>query len=107
MVYNEFLETMKKQMELALGDGYSLTLRKVQKNNSLILDGLCIEKDGSPVAPSIYLNPFYEHYLDGVSLETITKKLLTAYHENSYPPFFKPVLHFLTMLPFLPVLLSA
>lgn len=44
MVYNEFLETMKKQMELALGDGYSLTLRKVQKNNSLILDGLCIEK---------------------------------------------------------------
>ena len=39
-------------MELALGDGYSLTLRKVQKNNSLILDGLCIEKDGSPVAPS-------------------------------------------------------
>ena len=64
MVYNEFLETMKKQMELALGDGYSLTLRKVQKNNSLILDGLCIEKDGSPVAPSIYLNPFYEHYLD-------------------------------------------
>lgn len=47
-------------MELALGDGYSLTLRKVQKKNSLILDGLCIEKDGSPVAPSIYLNPFYE-----------------------------------------------
>ena len=87
MVYNEFLETMKKQMELALGDGYSLTLRKVQKNNSLILDGLCIEKDGSPVAPSIYLNPFYQHYLDGVSLETITKKLLTPYHENSYPPF--------------------
>ncbi|MEE0671774.1 MAG: DUF5688 family protein [Enterocloster sp.] len=87
MVYNEFLETMKKQMELALGDGYSLTLRKVQKNNGLVLDGLCIEKDGSPVAPSIYLNPFYEHYLDGVSLETITKKLLTAYQENSYPSF--------------------
>ena len=59
MVYNEFLETMKKQMELALGDGYSLTLRKVQKNNSLILDGLCIEKDGSPVAreyPKVCVN---------------------------------------------------
>ena len=36
MVYNEFLETMKKQMELALGDGYSLTLRKVQKNNGIV-----------------------------------------------------------------------
>ena len=35
-------------MELALGDGYSLTLRKVQKNNGLVLDGLCIEKTAVP-----------------------------------------------------------
>ena len=44
MVYDTFLNTVKEQMEQALGDGYSLTLRKVQKNNGLILDGLCIAK---------------------------------------------------------------
>lgn len=87
MVYNEFLETVKERMEQALGDGYSLTLRKVQKNNGLVLDGLCIEKGSSTVTPSIYLNPFYDQYLKGISLETITQRLLTAYHENSYPPF--------------------
>ncbi len=86
MVYNEFLKIVKKQMEYALGDGYSLTLRKVQKNNGLLLDGLCIEKGNGPVSPSIYLNSFYEQYLTGVPLEAIVKKLLTSYHESSYPP---------------------
>ena len=49
-------------MEQALGDGYSLTLRKVQKNNGLILDGLCIAKGNGTIAPSIYLNSCYEQY---------------------------------------------
>lgn len=86
MVYNEFLETIKERMEQALGDEYSLTLRKVQKNNGLVLDGLCIEKGSGGVAPSIYLNPFYEQHLKGLSLEAITQKLLTACQENNYPP---------------------
>ena len=55
MVYDTFLNTVKEQMEQALGDGYSLTLRKVQKNNGLILDGLCIAKGNGTIAPSIYL----------------------------------------------------
>lgn len=49
MVYDTFLNTVKEQMEQALGDGYSLTLQKVQKNNGLILDGLCIAKGKAPL----------------------------------------------------------
>lgn len=66
MVYDTFLNTVKEQMEQALGDGYSLTLRKVQKNNGLILDGLCIAKGNGTIAPSIYLNSCYEQYLNGL-----------------------------------------
>lgn len=73
-------------MEQALGDGYSLTLRKVQKNNGLILDGLCIAKGNGTIAPSIYLNSCYEQYLNGTSMEEIIQKLLTAYYESSWPP---------------------
>ena len=86
MVYNEFLETVKKQMKQKLGDGYFLTLRKVQKNNGLVLDGLCITKGCDTVAPSIYLNSFYEQYEKGVSLEQIVQDLLKVYRQNSYPP---------------------
>ena len=86
MVYDTFLNTVKEQMEQALGDGYSLTLRKVQKNNGLILDGLCIAKGNGTIAPSIYLNSCYEQYLNGTSMEEIIQKLLTAYYESSWPP---------------------
>ena len=87
MVYDTFLNTVKEQMEQALGDGYSLTLRKVQKNNGLILDGLCIAKGNGTIAPSIYLNSCYEQYLNGTSMEEIIQKLLTAYYESSCLPF--------------------
>ena len=35
MVYEEFLTAVKQDMELA-GSGYTLSLRKVQKNNGLV-----------------------------------------------------------------------
>ena len=73
-------------MKQKLGDGYFLTLRKVQKNNGLVLDGLCITKGCDTVAPSIYLNSFYEQYEKGVSLEQIVQDLLKVYRQNSYPP---------------------
>ena len=76
MVYDTFLNTVKEQMEQALGDGYSLTLRKVHKNNGLILDGLCIAKGNGTIAPSIYLNSCYEQYLNGTSMEEIIQKEL-------------------------------
>ena len=89
MVYNEFLETVKKQMKQKLGDGYFLTLRKVQKNNGLVLDGLCITKGCDTVAPSIYLNSFYEQYEKGTdrsgSSKSLSPKQLSAFLESIGP----------------------
>ena len=65
MVYETFLNTIKEGAAQALGDGYELSLRRIPKNNGLVLDGLCISKTGSPVAPAIYLNTCYEQYLRG------------------------------------------
>ena len=49
MEYETFLNEVKEHMEHALGKGYDLTLRRVPKNNGLMLDGLCIAKDGGHV----------------------------------------------------------
>ena len=62
MVYEQFLAAVKERMETALGDGYELELRKVPKNNGLILDGLCITRGNIHIAPAIYLNPCYDQY---------------------------------------------
>lgn len=86
MVYEEFLTAVKQQMELALGSGYTLSLRKVQKNNGLVLDGLCITKGTDPVSPSIYLNQYYQQYRKGSSIASLVKELLELYYQNPMPP---------------------
>lgn len=86
MVYEEFLTAVKQQMELALGSGYTLSLRKVQKNNGLVRDGLCITKGTDPVSPSIYLNQYYQQYRKGSSIASLVKELLELYYQNPMPP---------------------
>ncbi len=86
MVYETFLQEIKSRMELALGERYQLSLHKVPKNNGLVLDGLCISKDHSHIAPALYLNPLYEEYTGGRALEDITLELLSLYRANETPP---------------------
>ena len=86
MVYEAFLNTLKEEAAQALGEGYTLSLRKIQKNNGLLLDGLCISRAGSPVAPAIYLNACYEQYLRGRPMEHILREILNLYREHEASP---------------------
>lgn len=45
------------------------------KNNDLKLTGLIIRKNGSNIAPTIYLEPFYEKYLCGSSMSDVLKEI--------------------------------
>ena len=86
MVYEQFLAAVKKRMEAELGSSYELELHKVPKNNGLILDGLCITRGNAHIAPAIYLNPCYDQYRKGMSLDQIVAELLTMYRQNDTPP---------------------
>lgn len=43
-----------------LGDGFDVTCASVQKNNSVMLDGITIREKGRIVAPTIYLNDLFD-----------------------------------------------
>ena len=73
-------------MEAELGSSYELELHKVPKNNGLILDGLCITRGNTHIAPAIYLNPCYDQYRKGMPLDQIVAELLTLYRQNDTPP---------------------
>ena len=68
MVYETFLETVTNKLQEALGDSYQFTLRPLPKNNGVTLDGLTIQSPGCSVAPTIYLNPYYEQYRHGTDI---------------------------------------
>lgn len=86
MVYTSFLNTVKQQVEKALGESFSIQIRQVSKNNGLILDGLCISPPDRRVAPTIYLNPYYSLYEKGMTLDEITQDILSIYADNSNLP---------------------
>lgn len=77
-----FVETVKAAMEAMYSDGYTVRLQKVQKNNGMVLNGLTIQKVGVNIAPTIYLDSFYEEYRNGRTLESIVNAISATYEQH-------------------------
>ena len=77
MCYQKFIETVKEHMQHVLQK--QVHLCPVLKNNGTVLDGLIILDPICNISPTIYLNPYYHQYLDGVSIEDIYADILDVY----------------------------
>ena len=78
MRYQKFIETVKEHIQQELQK--PVHLFPVLKNNGSIYDGLVILDPILNISPTIYLNPYYHRYLDGVSMEDIYEDILNTYH---------------------------
>lgn len=85
MDYNTFISTVKLALQEKMGDGYHLAIRPIPKNNGVLLDGLTIQPPMSQIAPTIYLNPYYEQYQEGMSIDEILSDIQNLV-QNSTPP---------------------
>lgn len=83
MVYETFQKTITARLRERLGEGCCLLLQKVPKNNGLVLDGLSISFGHQTVAPTIYLNHYYERFREGVSIDELAEEILNIYRDNS------------------------
>ncbi len=83
MVYEMFQTKVTDALQARLGDRYDLILQKVPKNNGILLDGLAIMRKGAGSSPTIYLNSYYERYLEGVPLDAVIDEIFQLYQENS------------------------
>lgn len=83
MEINKFAAKVCNFVERELGKGYQAEVKKVKKNNGVILHGLLIMAKEQNVTPTIYLEPFWEIYQEGMSFESVVRWLLTFYRENT------------------------
>lgn len=83
--YDSFVSTIKQIVKERMGEGYSIRIYKVMKNNSLELDSLVVLKEGKNFAPNIYLMPYYESYLEGTSVAELALRLCSIYEHCSVP----------------------
>lgn len=86
MVYETFQNAVTSELKNRLGADYQLLVQKVPKNNGRVLDGLSICQKGKNIAPTIYLNSYFEQYQAGRSLESLIQEILRIYTENSDIP---------------------
>lgn len=78
----DFVETVKVAIEAMYSEGYIVRVQDVQKNNGMILCGLTIQKIGVNIAPTIYLDSFYEEYRKGRTLASIVNAIAATYEQN-------------------------
>ena len=89
MTMDAFAGTVKEALSVYFED-CSIQLQEVTKNNGLILHGLCIREEDSNIAPTIYLEGFYEQYQAGRSFVDIVKEIARVYEDNRVTGSFNP-----------------
>ena len=82
MTYEEFKFKIIDQLQTDIPDPKSVSVQPVTRNNGCVLDGLVIMESGLNIAPTIYLDPYYEEYEDGVTFQDIYDQILSVYQKN-------------------------
>lgn len=82
MKYQDFIENVRNYISSKLTDGQQIVIQPITKNNGIVYDGLMISDPTRNVTPTIYLNPYYHRYLNGVSMDDIYEDILATYQEN-------------------------
>lgn len=59
-----------------------ITIREVRKNNGLTLHGLVIRDQNFNIAPSIYVDRWYEDYREGKTMDDIVAEIVDVYEKN-------------------------
>lgn len=80
MSYKEFLLQIREVVSEKLGEEYSVTSKKVLKNNSVELDSLVIGHKEDCVFPTIYVNQYYPFLKSGKSVDEIADIIVNIFH---------------------------
>lgn len=89
MEYNQFLLKIQLEVQKQLGNGFHVRVQRVVKNNDTLLDGLIIRKEQEQLAPTIYLNPYFEDFKrqPDMGVQEIISRILCVYKQSEAVSF--------------------
>lgn len=83
MTYESFLERIKEEIHPMLPpDVKYITIQPTLKNNGVTRDALVAVSKSVNIAPSIYLDSYYEQYMSGRSFESVLHDIAITYMDN-------------------------
>lgn len=83
MGIDEFVKKVRSAVERELGREYTVELREIRKNNGVLLHGMMILSKNRNVAPTIYLDSFWEAYETGASFAAVIRRLMAIYRDDT------------------------
>lgn len=82
MKIEDFGKLLVEEISLFLGSEYSIEYKEVSKNNGVIYHALIIRKEGENIAPTIYIDGYYESYTHGKEVQDIAMSVIDLYKES-------------------------
>ncbi len=79
MEIKEFSGNMKEAVQKLLGEGHTVETVSITKNNNVTLEALVIRQEQVNLAPTIYLNNYFEAHLNGESIRKCAERLVGDY----------------------------
>lgn len=84
MSFSKFCECFLELVRAEVETGITVQLQRVVKNNGIERAAIVVKEENSNIAPSIYLETFFEEYRGGVQLDLLVTKFLEISRENRY-----------------------
>ena len=85
MNFDEFIARVVDEMRSRLlrqGDGSDIRVNKVLKNNGVELTAMNVCKSSEEVCPTIYLDPFYRDYEQGMDFDVVMEDICRLREAN-------------------------
>ena len=85
MNFDEFIARVVDEMRSRLlrqGDGSDIRVNKVLKNNGVELTAMNVCKSSEGVCPTIYLDPFYRDYEQGMDFDVVMEDICSLREPN-------------------------
>lgn len=82
MEFKEFTTKIENSLKEFYGENVKVEVKKITKNNGVILNGVVITKEDENISPTIYLEGFYGDYLKGKAFGRIVQEIIQIYEEH-------------------------
>lgn len=78
----EFCRKVEKSLGIYIGDESSVSVKRIVKNNGIVLHSVMITEKEMNISPNIYLNGLHEAYEKGETFHDIMQEILHIYERS-------------------------
>lgn len=73
---SEYYATLRRELEKHVDENVDITFREVRKNNGVCKNACTIRINDAQIAPTIYLDPYYDYYLHGEAVTESAENII-------------------------------